>query len=147
MIFLLRKSIANIGNGCLSLWEDWLKLARQAWSYLRARYRRFRTPKELRDADFYLWIENLNKCRVCPFLDPNNGRPTCDICGCNVEIKARWMSERCDIGEWDNTIHLRDRIQTLAGADQPTTTPVNRETHLTIHNPNHHSTHQTEPTP
>jgi hypothetical protein len=108
--------------------------ANRVWNYLRARYRRLRTPKELRDADFYLWIENLNKCRDCYFLDPNNGRPTCDVCGCNVEVKARWMSERCPLGEWDNTVHLRQRIQDLASPYQ-STNQSNAQSHQPPHQP------------
>lgn len=94
----------------------------RAVSYVRAKWRRYRTPKQLRDADFVTWQENMSKCAGCFFLSPDDPiRPTCDICGCLVEFKTRWMSEKCPADEWDNTIVLRQRIAELG----KTTSPVN----------------------
>ncbi len=92
----------------------------RAIGYIKARWRRFRTPKELRDADFDTWTSNMNKCASCFWIDPADPvRPSCEICGCLIELKTRWMSEKCPVDEWDNTIILRKRIAELGKSSRP----------------------------
>jgi hypothetical protein len=45
--------------------------------------------------------ERMSICRACPFFnqtDPKN--PTCNKCGCYLEIKTGWASEKCPEGKW-----------------------------------------------
>jgi hypothetical protein len=45
--------------------------------------------------------ERMSICRACPFFnqtDPKN--PTCNKCGCYLEVKTGWASEKCPEGKW-----------------------------------------------
>lgn len=41
--------------------------------------------------------ERMNICKSCPFFNPNN---TCNKCGCFLEVKTGWASEKCPEGKW-----------------------------------------------
>ncbi len=45
--------------------------------------------------------ERMDICKSCPFFnqtDPKN--PTCNKCGCFLEIKTGWASEKCPENKW-----------------------------------------------
>jgi len=46
--------------------------------------------------------ERLTECQSCPaFSAPDpEASPSCTICGCFVDVKASWASERCPLGRW-----------------------------------------------
>jgi Family of unknown function (DUF6171) len=46
-------------------------------------------PKEKQD-------ERLKICHGCPLFD----RGSCRKCGCNIELKASWVEQRCPEGKW-----------------------------------------------
>ncbi len=43
--------------------------------------------------------DRLAICAACEHKDEKSW--TCNECGCNLEVKARWRSERCPLGKWD----------------------------------------------
>lgn len=43
--------------------------------------------------------ERMAICRACPFFNSSN--TTCNKCGCFLEIKTGWASEKCPEGKWD----------------------------------------------
>jgi hypothetical protein len=45
--------------------------------------------------------ERMDICKSCPFFnqtDPKN--PTCNKCGCFLDVKTGWASEKCPEGKW-----------------------------------------------
>ncbi len=45
--------------------------------------------------------ERMSICRTCPFFNSANPKnPTCNKCGCFLEIKTGWASEKCPEGKW-----------------------------------------------
>lgn len=45
--------------------------------------------------------ERMSICRACPFFNSTNPKnPTCNKCGCFLEIKTGWASEKCPEGKW-----------------------------------------------
>lgn len=43
--------------------------------------------------------ERMAICRACPFFNSSN--TTCNKCGCFLEVKTGWASEKCPEGKWD----------------------------------------------
>jgi len=43
--------------------------------------------------------ERMEICRACPFFNASN--TTCNKCGCFLEVKTGWASEKCPEGKWD----------------------------------------------
>jgi hypothetical protein len=43
--------------------------------------------------------KNLNSKDKCKFLSSDSNH--CTICGCNLSLKSRFKTDRCDIGKWD----------------------------------------------
>lgn len=41
--------------------------------------------------------ERMAICRTCSFFNPNN---TCNKCGCFLDVKTGWASEKCPEGKW-----------------------------------------------
>ena len=39
-------------------------------------------------------------CNSCPFKAGAEDNPTCNKCGCFLNIKTGWASESCPIGKW-----------------------------------------------
>lgn len=45
--------------------------------------------------------ERMSICRACPFFNSTNPKnPTCNKCGCFLEVKTGWASEKCPEGKW-----------------------------------------------
>jgi hypothetical protein len=44
--------------------------------------------------------KNLDSKNKCKFLSKDS--KYCTICGCNLSLKSRFKTDRCDIGKWDN---------------------------------------------
>lgn len=45
--------------------------------------------------------ERMEICRACPFFNETNPKnPTCNKCGCFLEVKTGWASEKCPEGKW-----------------------------------------------
>lgn len=45
--------------------------------------------------------ERMAICRACPFFNETNPKnPTCNKCGCFLEVKTGWASEKCPEGKW-----------------------------------------------
>lgn len=45
--------------------------------------------------------ERMAICRACPFFNETNPKsPTCNKCGCFLDIKTGWASEKCPEGKW-----------------------------------------------
>jgi hypothetical protein len=45
--------------------------------------------------------ERMSICRTCPFFNSANPKnPTCNKCGCFLEVKTGWASEKCPEGKW-----------------------------------------------
>jgi hypothetical protein len=44
-------------------------------------------------------FKRLSICDHCEFVDKSLNR--CNQCGCFLQIKAHWASERCPIGKWE----------------------------------------------
>lgn len=42
--------------------------------------------------------ERMNICKSCPFFNSEN--TTCNKCGCFLEVKTGWASEKCPEGKW-----------------------------------------------
>lgn len=42
--------------------------------------------------------KNLDSKNKCKFL--SNDSKHCTICGCNLSLKSRFKTDRCDIGKW-----------------------------------------------
>ncbi|MFN0055927.1 MAG: DUF6171 family protein [Planctomycetales bacterium] len=49
-----------------------------------------------RDVEVECYRERLEACGACPLQRETR----CLVCGCRVEIKARWRSETCPAGRW-----------------------------------------------
>jgi len=43
--------------------------------------------------------ERMAICRACPLFNSSN--KTCNKCGCFLEVKTSWASEKCPEGKWD----------------------------------------------
>ncbi len=102
----------------ISFFTKFASLCRLARRFAKALWRRYRTPPELRDVDFEAYVDNLQICKTCPMRN----KDTCDACGCHIPTKARWMSESCELGQWDNTDFIPIRLAQLAG-QAPNSTP------------------------
>lgn len=56
---------------------------------------------------------------VCEACDKFNADKTCQICGCNMEIKARWGEQECPIGKWSADLPKQEGLG-LCGCQQKT---------------------------
>lgn len=54
--------------------------------------------------------ERLFICRGCPFRDPSSKKLICTHkdCGCYLDTKVTWASEKCPIGLWDKYTDNKD---------------------------------------
>ena len=67
--------------------------------FVRAMVRHARDGFQQVDDDTY--FERLWDCRNCEQSHANaNETWTCDACGCVLQTKARWRSERCPLDKW-----------------------------------------------
>jgi hypothetical protein len=48
--------------------------------------------------DDTVYSSRLAICQSCEYYDDKN--ITCKTCGCFLDIKARWNSEKCPIDKW-----------------------------------------------
>lgn len=55
--------------------------------------------------------EELHKIRlkICDGCDHGNNEE-CFICGCNLPVKIGWAEQKCPLGKWPNSEHMRDLI-------------------------------------
>lgn len=44
--------------------------------------------------------ERMNICKSCPLFNPSN--TTCNQCGCYLEEKTKWASEKCPLDKWSD---------------------------------------------
>lgn len=45
--------------------------------------------------------ERMEICKACPFFNNKNEKnPTCNACGCYLNEKTSWASEKCPEGKW-----------------------------------------------
>lgn len=44
--------------------------------------------------------ERMNICKSCPFF--NSANTTCNQCGCYLEEKTKWASEKCPLDKWSD---------------------------------------------
>ena len=42
-------------------------------------------------------------CKGCKFMTGEEDDPTCNQCGCPLNIKTGWATESCPIGKWSST--------------------------------------------
>ena len=47
-------------------------------------------------------LQRLSICNSCEFLDKDS--KSCNVCGCFVEVKTSWASEKCPIDKWVSEI-------------------------------------------
>ncbi len=50
--------------------------------------------------NYKMYLDRINKCYPC---DKSKAKITglfCDVCGCNMKIKARLPSKECPLGKW-----------------------------------------------
>lgn len=50
----------------------------------------------------------LDICKACDKFNPEN--TTCNECGCYLEIKTQWASEKCPLDKWGHEISIDDPI-------------------------------------
>lgn len=53
----------------------------------------------VRKAEDGIVSSRMNTCEACEYFDSSSKR--CNHCGCFLEIKTTWASERCPIGKWE----------------------------------------------
>lgn len=44
--------------------------------------------------------ERMSICKSCPFF--NSANTTCNQCGCYLEEKTKWASEKCPLDKWSD---------------------------------------------
>lgn len=86
--------------------------------FLKALWKRYRTPPQLRDVDFETYVANLSQCKTCALRELE----TCLACGCHLPTKARWMSEACPLEFWDNRTQIPARLEQLGRPAPPPST-------------------------
>lgn len=97
-------SIASVGSGpgpvlTADTAEPRLpSLARQARNFVRALIRHAHAGRPV--ADPGLVAARLAVCRACELYRASDGRCAHRDCGCVLEAKARWLTERCPLGRW-----------------------------------------------
>ncbi len=42
-------------------------------------------------------------CKGCQFMVGEEDDPTCNKCGCPLNVKTGWATESCPIGKWSST--------------------------------------------
>ena len=42
-------------------------------------------------------------CKGCKFMAGEEDDPTCNKCGCPLNVKTEWATESCPIGKWSST--------------------------------------------
>ena len=42
-------------------------------------------------------------CKGCKFMVGEEDDPTCNKCGCPLNVKTEWATESCPIGKWSST--------------------------------------------
>ena len=42
-------------------------------------------------------------CKGCQFMVGEEDDPTCNKCGCPLNVKTEWATESCPIGKWSST--------------------------------------------
>lgn len=54
--------------------------------------------------------KRLSICKMCPFRNPESDVLICthEDCGCFIQEKIVWASEKCPIGLWDKYIEDKD---------------------------------------
>ena len=69
----------------------------KTYNYLKAVSKRVLGGFENVDATTY--YDRAYICSRCPHLTPD---VECSLCGCPIETKASWKSEKCPKGKWKN---------------------------------------------
>lgn len=75
-------------------------LGKRAWTFSQAAVRHLLDGA--RKVSGETLEERLTACQSCAAFDAPDpdGSPSCTICGCFVDVKASWASERCPLGKW-----------------------------------------------
>lgn len=48
--------------------------------------------------DSEIFEKRMSICKSCPFF--NSEQVRCDKCGCFLNVKASWNSEKCPVDKW-----------------------------------------------
>lgn len=67
----------------------------QAYNYFKAVSKRILNGSE--NVDNATYYDRTYICSRCPKL---NVDLECNVCGCPIETKASWKTEKCPLGKW-----------------------------------------------
>ena len=79
--------------------EDLYKLAKQARQFGGAALNHAKNKFKMTSEEEQK--KRLEICNSCEFIDNNKDNPRCHECGCFLNIKTGWASQRCPIGKWE----------------------------------------------
>ena len=68
----------------------------KAYNYLKASSKRLLGGIE--DVDTTTYYDRVHTCSRCEYLDDEHYE--CNLCGCPVDIKAKWKTENSPKGKW-----------------------------------------------
>jgi len=68
----------------------------KAYNLLKASYRRAKDGFE--DVDASTYYDRVHTCSRCDELDLEELE--CTVCGCPIEVKAKWKTESCPKNKW-----------------------------------------------
>ena len=68
----------------------------KAYNLLKASYKRAKGG--FQDVDTSTYYDRIHTCSRCPELDLIELE--CTVCGCPIEIKAKWKTESCPKNKW-----------------------------------------------
>jgi hypothetical protein len=51
-----------------------------------------------KNVDDKIFNERIDICKSCEFYNKSYNK--CNVCGCFLDIKATWNSEKCPTGKW-----------------------------------------------
>jgi hypothetical protein len=80
--------------------EELPSLLRRAANFVQATAQHVVTG--MKNADDTLYKERISICEKCPLFDTQHRR--CKECGCFMDIKARWLEQKCPQDKWPKMI-------------------------------------------
>lgn len=60
-----------------------------------------------KNVDEKIKLDRLNICKSCEYF--NESLHQCRHCGCFLQIKTSWASEKCPIDKWNSEIEVKNQ--------------------------------------